>query len=270
MKLLLFSIISLFACKIPLHSSLLEECDKRIIMNEIEATTVKQEKSTGTRWTHIVGIILLTIAVTVAITYWVLSTYIFAREFKTVTLNTKEEQVLEQKLRFLGFDPGVSQSSGPVATTEPKTNEFNADGNLKPMRYSEKGAKREVSFSERELNALLAHNTDLAKKVAIDLSDDLISARMLMPLDADFPMLGGKTLRASAGVEMAYHDGKPIVVLKGISVWGVPIPNAWLGNLKNIDLVGHYGTDQGFWKSFADGVQDIHVENGALKIKLKE
>ena len=232
-------------------------------MSEIKTET---EQRHNMSWLNILGIVLLTILLTVGITYWVLTTYIFAREFKTVTLTNKEEQVLDGKLRVLGIDPetSVSGESANVADA------FDAQGKLRPKRYSEKGAKRVVAFSERELNALLANNTDLAKKVSIDLSDDLVSARMLMPLDPDFPILGGKTLRASAGVEIAYHDGKPIVVLKGVSVWGVPIPNAWLGNLKNIDLVGHYGTDQGFWKSFAEGVEDIRVEGDALKIKLKE
>jgi hypothetical protein len=51
---------------------------------------------------------------------------------------------------------------------------------------------------------------------------------------------------------------------------GVPIPNAWLGNLKNIDLVQEFGGNRGFWKTFADGIEYIHVENGRLLIKLKE
>ena len=241
-------------------------------MNEINTTvTTDPEKPQGTSWMTILGIILLTIIVTAGVTYWVLSTYIFAKEFKTVTLNSKEEQVLDQKLRVLGIEPGptVSHAAGSHSKTV-RDDDFDAQGNLKPQAYSEKGAQREVSFSQRELNALLANNTDLAKKVAIDLSNDLVSARMLIPLEPDFPVLGGKTLRASAGVEMAYENGRPIVILKGISIWGVPVPNAWLGNLKNIDLVGHYGTDQGFWKAFAAGVEDIHVRDGELKIKLKE
>lgn len=246
-------------------------------MNQIETAVADREKPQGANWARIMGIILLTMVVTAAITYWILSTYVFAREFKTVTLNSKEELVLDNKLRVLGIDPGSSfsaksdNSTGKTAeAAKPSADEFDLQGNLKPAPYSEKGAKRQVSFSQRELNALLANNTDLAKKVAIDLSNDLISARMLMPLDPDFPLLGGKTLRASAGVEMAYHNGRPIVVLKGVTIWGAPIPNAWLGNLKNIDLVGHYGTDQGFWKSFAEGVEDIRVADGALNIKLKE
>ncbi len=51
---------------------------------------------------------------------------------------------------------------------------------------------------------------------------------------------------------------------------GIPIPNAWLGGLKNIDLVSEFGADEGFWKSFSDGVENIQVEDGRIRIKLKE
>jgi hypothetical protein len=40
--------------------------------------------------------------------------------------------------------------------------------------------------------------------------------------------------------------------------------------MKNIDLVQEFGSDQGFWKAFADGVEEIQVEEGRLRIKLKE
>ena len=59
-------------------------------------------------------------------------------------------------------------------------------------------------------------------------------------------------------------------MLKGVSVFGVPIPNAWLGNLKNVDLVAEFGGNQGFWKTFADGVETIQVTDGQLLINLKE
>ena len=63
---------------------------------------------------------------------------------------------------------------------------------------------------------------------------------------------------------------KPVVVLKGVSIMGVPIPNAWLGGMKNVDLVREFGGQEGFWKSFSDGVEYIRVEEGNLKVKLKE
>ena len=208
----------------------------------------------GPRWTHVLLIVLATIVGTVGITYWVLATWVFVKEFKPVQLNAREEQVLNSKLRAIGY----------------QVDELDAQGNLKPEPYSEVGARREVSFSERELNAMLARNTDLAHKLAIDLSDELVSAKLLIPLEPDFPMLGGKALRVNAGVEMAYRESRPIVILKGVSVMGVPIPNAWLGNLKNVDLVTEFGADRGFWKSFSEGVDNIRVEEGQMKIKLRE
>ena len=93
---------------------------------------------------------------------------------------------------------------------------------------------------------------------------------MLVPVDPDFPLLGGKTLRVSTGIEMAYHGGRPQIILKGVSIMGVPIPNSWLGGLKNVDLIGEFGDDQGFWSGFAQGVEDIQVQDGKLSIKLKQ
>lgn len=221
----------------------------------------------GLRGSHVVWIVLATILVTGALTYWVVRTYIYARDFKPVELSAAEQHQLNGKLRALGYDPAPAPAPAPTGDQPtPETDEKW----LRAERYSEAGAKREVSFSERELNAMVANNRDLAKKLAVDLGDNLVSARLLVPVDPDFPVLGGKTLRVSAGVEMAFRDAKPVVVLKGVSIMGVPIPNAWLGGLKNIDLISEFGDQDGFWKSFADGVENIRVEEGQLKIKLKE
>jgi hypothetical protein len=59
-------------------------------------------------------------------------------------------------------------------------------------------------------------------------------------------------------------------MLKGITIMGVPLPNAWLGGIKNIDLIQEFGTDKGFWKAFADGVEGLKVEEDRLSLKLKE
>ena len=141
---------------------------------------------------------------------------------------------------------------------------------LRPEPYDEREADREIHFSEREINSLIAQNADLATRVAIDFSDDLASARLLIPVDPDFPLLGGKTLRVNAGVGLAYTGKRPVVQLRGISVMGVPIPNAWLGNLKNVDLVEQYGSEAGFWQAFTAGVAELAVEDGHLKIVLRE
>jgi len=48
------------------------------------------------------------------------------------------------------------------------------------------------------------------------------------------------------------------------------VPAAWLGGLKNVDLVKEFGSDQGFWKAFSGGVESITIREGQLHIELKE
>jgi hypothetical protein len=214
-------------------------------------------------------IVLLVVVVAIlasAATVWVITQYVFPREFAPVQLTDKEQRALDQKLeRVEARTLGRPRPAGAAGTAPAE-----ADKPLEPERYSEAGARREVAFSERELNALLARNTDLARKVAIDLSQDMASAKLLVPLDPEFPILGGKTLKVTAGLELRYANQKPVVALTGVSVWGVPIPNAWLGGLKNVDLVGEFGGQEGFWKSFADGIEYVQVTDGQVVVKLKE
>ncbi len=215
--------------------------------------------------------LVIAVIITAGVTILVIKTYLFPSEFKPVTLNPHEKQVLTTKLENLDSTGVGDTSHWNVAPNESsKSDRFDPIATLEPEPYNEKGIKREIGFTERELNALLAKNTDLAKKLAIDLSDDLVSAKLLLPVHEDFPILGGKTLRVRTGVVFTYDKGKPVVALKGITIMGVPIPNAWLGGIKNIDLVEEFGTNTGFWKTFSDGVEGIKVEEGLLKIKLKE
>ena len=224
-------------------------------MSEIAAP----EHENKNNFFKIVGIIFITVLFSVGITIWVINHYIFPNKFDPVVLNQREETRLDKKLQIFSW----VQSSN-------KTNSANKSPSLKPEKYSEKDAERQISLNERELNALLAKNTNLANKLAIDLSDNLASGKLLVPMDEDFPILGGKTLKISAGIELSFTNERPIVKLRGVSIMGVPIPNAWLGGLKNVDLIDEFGQDEGFWKSFAGGIENIQIAEGKLVIKLKE
>jgi len=227
-------------------------------MNQM--TTDGADTNSGSSGMKIFLIVLVTMLLTVGVTLMVVKYYFFPSDFKPVQLSVKEEQVLDAKLdRLESIDSAYQPRRGSIES-----------GALEPEAYSEAGADRSIRLSERELNALLAKNTDLARKLAIDLSDNLMSAKLLVPVDEDFPIMGGKILKVRAGVELAYRNEKPIVILKGVSIMGVPIPNAWLGGLKNIDLVEEFGSGDGFWKAFSDGVQDISIVEGDLQIELKE
>ena len=220
---------------------------------------------------QVLGLMVIAVIITAGLTVFLVKTYLFPSEFTPVTLNPKEEKVLEAKLENLdSIHTGVVSGKSNNSPSPSVATRIDPNAAIEPEPYSEKGLKRQIEFTERELNAMLAKNTDLAKKMAIDLSDDLISARFLLPIDEDFPVFGGKILRVKSGMVFTYTHGRPVVILKGVSIMGVPVPNAWLGGLKNIDLVEKFGSDDGFWKTFSEGVEAVEVEDGLLKIKLKE
>lgn len=214
-------------------------------------------------------IILGVILATFVLTLFSVRYFLFAKPFEPVELSEREARQLDHKLDRLERSSGIALQD-LAGGKRSEQSEFTADGSLKPEPYSEEGAIRELYFSERELNGLLAHNTDLARSLAIDLSEDLVSARVLLPFDPDFPFLGGKTLRVRAGLELAHVKGKPVVRLKGISLMGVPLPKAWLGGIKGLDLVREYGKEDGFWKAFSEGIEELSVLEGELVVRLQQ
>ena len=232
-------------------------------MSEVEAAPRR-----GFSGKQVFLFLLIAILLTAGVTYWFIRSYIYASDFKPVELSQKEQSKLDQKLADLGLNP---QDVMPNANRErANTDRFDDEGRLIPEKYSEEGASRDINLTEKELNAMIANNPDLARRFAVDLSSNLASAKLLIHVDPDFPIMAGKTIRVSAGLELDYRNETPIVILRGVSVMGVPIPNAWLGNLKNVDLVQQFGGRRGFWRSFSEGVDSISITDGKLQIILKE
>lgn len=214
-------------------------------------------------WLQVMGIVVLVMVVTALLTAWWVKHYIYASKFKPTVLTAKEQKVLDSKLAKL-------EESGNKGGAVAKKKRGDKGAPLEPEAYSEEGAKREINLTEKELNGLIANNPEVAQRVAIDLSDDLVSVKLVIPVDEEIPVLGGKTLRLNVGIILGYEKERPVVALKGVSLGGIPIPNAWLGNLKNRNLVKEFGAEGGFWKLFSDGVADLKVKEGHILIKLKE
>jgi len=223
-------------------------------MNTPEASTATPRGFSGIQ---VALIVLVTALLTAFVAWWVLRTYIFPTRLEPVALSQSEQAELGRKLRRIG-----------VVTAAPR---LPADGTAaaRPEPYSEAGASREVFLTERELNGLIAGDPELASSLAVDLATDLVSFTLLVPVPEDFPVMPGRTVRVTGGAEVAYTGGKPVVAIRGVSLMGVPVPNAWLGNLKDVDLVSQFG-DRGFWQAFAAGVEDIRVQDGRLRIQLRE
>ena len=226
----------------------------------------QQQQSKKFSGKQVAVIVFVAIAATIIVTLFIIRSFLYPQPFTPVTLTPQEQEKLEVKLH---------QLDSPVTnTTKGNGNNLPGERNdlpgISPEAYTEDAASRTVLFNEKELNSLLAKNTNLARQVAIDLAQDLVSIKMLIPMNPDFPILGGKTLKIRAGAELAYRQNRPIIIFRGISLMGVPLPKAWLGGMKNIDLIEEFGTEEGFWQAFADGVESLQVNEGNLKIVLKE
>lgn len=130
----------------------------------------------------------------------------------------------------------------------------------------EKGGK-EIILTERELNGLLNENTALGKSVSFELATNAIHARVEADLDPDLPVLGGKHLKARARFLVSEVPGKAAFVLDDVTVWGVSLPNDWLGGLKGHDLLGEALGGKG---GKVAGVEEFKIESGRLIIRLAE
>lgn len=217
------------------------------------------------RWPRILGIMATCFIVVAILCAWWVKSNLYASPFSPTTLNKKEQQVLDAKLDRLQGTLQADRKTPPAGSTETKN-----QGRLSPEPYTEDAARREIRITEKELNALIAKDEETARRVAIDLSTDLVSVKLVIPVDDEFPLLGGKTLRLNCGITLRHEAGRPVVALRGVSIGGIPLPNAWLGNIKDMDLVREFGGQGGFWDLFSKGVEDIKVLDGSLFVKLKE
>lgn len=165
------------------------------------------------------------------------------RPIKPVQLSAEEKAVVQQKVE------AIQQVEKPAEPTY------------------EKG-KKEIVLTERELNGLLNEHTTLGEKLKLELATDAVHARYETDLDPDLPVVGGKKLKARARFIVKMTEGVPSLVLDDLTLWGISLPNDWLGQLKGRDILGE--TLGGGKGGKIAGIEEMSVCPGELKIRLKE
>lgn len=191
----------------------------------------------------IIGLIcLLVIGVAAGAAYWWHN-----RPIKPVKLSTEEIQVVERKVEAIQGEEVVR-----AERVDPTY---------------EKGTK-EIVLTERELNGLLNENTKLGEKLKFELVPDAIHARVETDLDPDLPLVGGKRFKARARFLVHQDEAGPHFVIDDVTVWGISLPNDWLGGLKGHDLIGE--TIGGGKRRSLAGVKSMQVRSGEIRIELKE
>ena len=195
-------------------------------------------------------LVILTAGITAVVTLLIARYWLFSRSIGPVVLNSKEQKALDGKLRAL------------EAASDDKT--------LKPERYSEKAGDRVIYLTQREINAMIAREPRLANRAKVHLSKDLISAGVLISVPKDMPVMAGKNVKVTAGIQVSCTNGQPSIAVEGVSLMGIPLPSSLLG-IKGRDLLQQsstYGIN--LRKLFGDGIKDLKVEEGRLRIELAE
>jgi hypothetical protein len=59
-------------------------------------------------------------------------------------------------------------------------------------------------------------------------------------------------------------DLKRFYCLRGLSLWGFPVPNTWLGGIKNINLAWGFESKPGFWQTASVGMEIVEVADGRI------
>jgi hypothetical protein len=181
-------------------------------------------------------------------TVWWVKHNIYASPLRPVSLTQPEQNALDVKLARLELADEVAPATPPPA---------------------ESGA-RSLTLSSREINAFLARQ-GIGEQVKLDLSRDRVSASFLLPIDENAPLFAGTTLRIRLALSALMNDaGKFVIKVDDVSLGGISLPNAWLGDIKGLDLVtGDIASDPGLQR-FAAGIKDFQLQDGQVRIELNE
>ena len=228
---------------------------------DTKKTAVSQRKFSGKQVILFVG--LAVVATTLGVVWW-MNQYVYATMFQPTRLGESEQQVLNAKMAHL------LQMADAASSSVPQPSPSTLDASLEPVPYAETDGNREIQLTEREVNALLATDSYMARHVAVDMADDLVSVQLVVPINHEMPLVGGKMLKLNFGLELGYANGKPVVAMRGISLGGIPLPSAWWGDIKNTNLVEVFGGSGGFWDQFSKGIKDMRIQDGQLYVMLKE
>ena len=175
------------------------------------------------------------------------------RPIRPVVLSGAERQAVENKMAPLEAERR-EDAAATAAGTESATAAYQP-------------GSREIVLSEREINGLLHDRTGLGDRVRFDFEDRAVHARVETDLDAGLPLVGGKRLKMRARFRVESGEGGAGFALEDLTVWGISVPNEWLGGLKGQDLLGELFGARG---GRIPGVEEIRAEKGRLVIQLAE
>lgn len=195
------------------------------------------------------GIVVSCCLLTAVGTVWWIKHNIYASPLRPVQLTQPEKTAFDAKLAKLELSEEVVPPEAPAKTdNDPRT----------------------ISISSKEINAFLAEQ-GIGEQVKLEVTRNRIAANFLLPIDKDAPLFAGTTLRIRLALNALMNEnGKLVVKIDDVSLGGIPLPNAWLGDIKGLDLITNNIGEDPALERFAAGIKDFRLENGHVHIVLNE
>lgn len=164
-----------------------------------------------------------------------------ASSFRPIQLTAAEQQVVEQKMAEL---EGELPASDPSKT---------------------------IVLNEREINGFLEQQ-GLGETVKVQIKKDGVGATFLVPVDEQVALIGGHTIRLNVAFNTKLDDSKKFMLsLADVNVGGISLPNAWLGNIKGLNLLADSGNEGlPMVNAFAAGIKALHMKNGEMRLVLND
>ena len=226
----------------------------------LEQNATVRERSSRLPWILVLLLSVLLLAAGLRIHY-----LMQAQRDAVVTLTAAEQSVLDEKLERLRT---AAFGTVPPAAALPETLEEDAaepDAVAVPQIYEEDPERRLVRFTEREMNAAIGRDPTLAGRTALRLSPGQVSSTFLVDVPEKMPVVGGRRLRVQAGLHLVTEGDRVQARLIGVSVSGIPLPNAWLGGLKGTDLLEGSGLG-----ALGAGIETVEVGEGWVALRLAD
>lgn len=215
------------------------------------------------------GLLLFSALATGAVIWWFQHNFNPA-PLQPVVLSEVEKQAFSAKLSAFG-DPAMSPvmlkfpTTGTVSTPSP-TSPAAASAPTVPAGLENKT----IVLTEREVNAYLA-SQNLGENIQVSFAEGRVITAIIVEMPPDFPILPGQKVRAriTFGTGLT-PEHKLSLVFNDLNVGGISLPNAWLGDLKGVDLIAENLQRDPALQRFLSGIRSLEIHPDGARVILNE
>ncbi|MBK8094364.1 MAG: hypothetical protein IPK32_20975 [Verrucomicrobiaceae bacterium] len=179
--------------------------------------------------------------------------------FKPVALTAQEQQEFDTKLAaFSGEKPPAAPASVPTPDVPAPTPTTDLQ-------------KRTLVLTENEVNAWLAKN-QFGENVQVRFENGKIAADAILVLPDDLPMLAGQKVRIKLALAAHLDDVSRhfAILVEDVTVGGMSLPNAWIGELKGTNLVDQSAKIDPATEQFLKGIRHFEIRDSHAVVTLNE